>query len=101
MAQDPGATPFPAEQVKKGAELYARNCSTCHGNRLAKPEWAPVDLRTFPREDQARFVDTVTNGIRNMPPWSDVLKPDDIDALWAYVVTGDHAAADSKTKSSR
>jgi mono/diheme cytochrome c family protein len=29
------------------------------------------------------------NGKRNMPPWDDVLKPDDVDALWAYVSTGD------------
>jgi hypothetical protein len=24
-----------------------------------------------------------------MPPWDDLLKPDDLDALWAYVSTGD------------
>jgi len=24
-----------------------------------------------------------------MPPWDDVLKPDDIEALWAYVVAGE------------
>jgi len=23
-----------------------------------------------------------------MPPWGDLLKPDEIDALWAYVATG-------------
>jgi mono/diheme cytochrome c family protein len=23
-----------------------------------------------------------------MPPWGDVLKPEDIDNLWAYVLTG-------------
>jgi len=88
-AQDSGGKPFAPEQISKGAELFATNCSTCHGNRMAKPEWAPVDLRKFPREDHARFVDTVTYGIRNMPPWSDVLKPDDIEALWAYVVAGE------------
>jgi len=86
-AQD--GKPFAPEQIDKGAELFATNCSTCHGNRMAKPEWAPVDLRKFPREDHARFVDTVTYGIRNMPPWSDVLKPDDIEALWAYFVAGE------------
>ena len=33
----------------------------------------------------ARFVDSVTNGTKAMPPWGDVLKPDDIQALWAYL----------------
>ncbi len=87
-AQDAGGKPFAPEQINKGAELFATHCSTCHGNRMAKPEWAPVDLRKFPREDHARFVDTVTYGVRNMPPWSDLLKPDDVEALWAYVLAG-------------
>jgi mono/diheme cytochrome c family protein len=84
-AQD--GKPFPPEQIRKGAELYETRCQTCHGPRMTKPEWAPVDLRKFPRQDHARFVDTVTYGVRNMPPWEDVLKPDDVEALWAYVVT--------------
>ena len=76
------------DQVRKGSELYETHCQTCHGPRLANPPWAP-DLRKFPREDRARFVDTVAYGIRGMPPWDDVLKPDDIEALWAYVVAGE------------
>ena len=88
-AQDAGGKPFAPEQVGKGSALYETHCQTCHGPRMAKPEWAPVDLREFPRQDQARFVDTVTHGIRNMPPWSDVLKPGEIEALWAYVVAGE------------
>jgi hypothetical protein len=24
-----------------------------------------------------------------MPPWDDVLKPEDIEALWAYVLAGE------------
>jgi mono/diheme cytochrome c family protein len=82
------AQPFPAEQIKKGAELYETHCQTCHGPRLANPPWA-ADLRQFPREDRARFVDTVSYGRRGMPPWEDVLKPEDIEALWAYVVAGE------------
>jgi mono/diheme cytochrome c family protein len=80
--------PFAPEEIRKGAALYETHCQTCHGPHLANPEWAK-DLRKFPREDHARFVDTVTYGVRNMPPWEDVLKPDDIEALWAYVVTGE------------
>jgi len=82
------AQPFPNEQIRRGTELYETHCQTCHGPRLANPPWA-ADLRQFPREDRARFVDTVTYGRRGMPPWEDVLKPADIEALWAYVVAGD------------
>jgi mono/diheme cytochrome c family protein len=52
------------------------------------PPWA-TDLRTFPRDQSSRFVDAVTNGVRNMPPWGDVLKRDEVEALWAYVVAGE------------
>jgi mono/diheme cytochrome c family protein len=84
------AQSLPPEQIKKGAELYESHCQTCHGPRLANPPWAP-DLRKFPREDRARFIDTVTYGRRGMPPWDDVLKPDDIEALWAYVIGGERS----------
>ena len=87
-AQDPTAKPFPPAQIKKGAQLYATNCSTCHGNRMANPEWA-IDLRTFPRDQYARFIDSVTHGKNAMPPWGDLLKPDDIEALWSYLVAGE------------
>jgi mono/diheme cytochrome c family protein len=85
-AQD--GKPSAPEEIKKGAALYETHCQTCHGPRMAKPEWA-VDLRKFPPGDHARFVDTVTYGVRNMPPWGDLFSPDDIEALWAYVVAGE------------
>lgn len=79
---------FPPDQVARGAQLFALNCATCHGTRMRNPQLA-IDLHTFPRDAKVRFVDSVMNGKRNMPPWDDVLKPDDLDALWAYVSTGD------------
>ena len=82
------AQPFPPERTKRASELYETHCQTCHGPRLANPPWA-ADLRQFPREDHARFVDTVTYGRRGMPPWEDVLKADEIEALWAYIVAGE------------
>ena len=88
VAQDSGGKPFPREQIRKGADVYAQHCATCHGNRMANPPWA-IDLATFPRDSHARFVDAVTNGVRNMPPWGDVLKTDEIEALWAYLVAGE------------
>jgi mono/diheme cytochrome c family protein len=89
MAQEnPLAKKFPAEQIKRGAALYASNCESCHGVNMIGPPWA-IDLATFPRDRPDRFVDSVSNGIRTMPPWGDVLKPDEIQALWAYVVAGE------------
>jgi hypothetical protein len=32
---------------------------------------------------------SVTNGKNQMPPWGDLLKGDDIEALWAYVTMGE------------
>ena len=80
--------PVTQEQVKTGAEIYATNCATCHGRNMKNPEWA-IDLATIPKDDRQRFVQSVTNGKGNMPPWGDVLKPDDIAALWAYFSTGE------------
>jgi mono/diheme cytochrome c family protein len=87
-AQDSTPKSFSPEQIKVGSALYARNCATCHGARLANPEWA-IDLGTFPKTDHTRFIDSVTHGKNAMPPWGDVLKPDEIEALWSYVYTGE------------
>jgi mono/diheme cytochrome c family protein len=79
---------FPPEQVKRGAQTYSLNCSPCHGPRLYGEESA-FDLRTFPHDQRERFVNSVTRGKNQMPPWGGLLKPEEIDALWAYVVTGE------------
>jgi mono/diheme cytochrome c family protein len=78
---------FKPEQVRSGSETYARHCAPCHGPRMANPEGAS-DLRKFPRDQRERFVTSVSKGKNSMPPWGDVLRPDEIDALWAYVATG-------------
>jgi mono/diheme cytochrome c family protein len=79
---------FTPEQIKKGAAMYAQNCAPCHGPRMKDPEGA-FDLRKFPRDQHERFVTSVTKGVKSMPPWGDLFKPDDIEALWAYVVAGE------------
>jgi mono/diheme cytochrome c family protein len=74
-------------RVRLGAEIFERNCAPCHGPRMQDPESA-FDLRKFPRDQHDRFVNSVTRGKNQMPPWGDMLKPDEIEALWAYVLTG-------------
>src|SRR5713226_8117183 len=70
--------------IRKGAELYAVNCSPCHGLRMQGSESA-FDLRKFPPDKRERFLSSVTRGKNQMPPWGDALSPDQLDALWAYI----------------
>jgi mono/diheme cytochrome c family protein len=79
---------FAPQQIAAGAEIFARNCSPCHGPRMQDPESA-FDLRKFPPGEHDRFVRSVTNGKNQMPPWGDLLKSDDIEAVWAYVTMGE------------
>ena len=85
-AQQPGS--FAPQQIRLGAELFERNYSPCHGPRMQDPEGA-FDLRTFPPDQHGRFVNSVSNGKNSMPPWSGLLKAEEIEALWAYVMAGE------------
>ena len=78
---------FTPEQVSAGQALYDRNCSPCHGSSMADPEGA-FDLRKFPHDQHERFVESIIHGKNTMPPWGSLLKSEEIEALWAYVVSG-------------
>jgi len=82
------AEEFTPERIRAGAAIFSRNCSPCHGTRMQNPESA-FDLRDFPPEQRERFVSSVTRGKNQMPPWGDLLKPEEIEALWAYVMAGE------------
>ncbi len=82
------AQEFPPEKVKLGADTYARHCAPCHGARMKNPEGA-FDLMTFPKDGESRFQTSVSKGKNSMPPWGGLLKQEEIDALWAYVVAGE------------
>src|SRR5437879_13244838 len=84
-AQGPQARTFTPEQLKTGAEIYARNCSPCHGARMLDPQGAS-DLRKFPRGERERFINSVMSGKNQLPAWCDLLKPEDVKATWAGVV---------------
>jgi mono/diheme cytochrome c family protein len=81
---------FSPESIQIGAEIFERNCSPCHGPRMQDPESA-FDLRKFPRDAHDRFITSVTRGKNQMPPWGDLLKPEEIEALWAYIVAGERS----------
>jgi mono/diheme cytochrome c family protein len=83
----PDAAPNP-QLVPQGKSLFAQMCSHCHGVNMVNPGTSSFDLRKFPHDDKARFVNSVTHGKNTMPAWGDILQPDEIEALWAYIRTG-------------
>lgn len=89
MAAAPPAEETEADMAAKGKALYAHHCSHCHGFNMVNAGTIAYDLRRFPHDDKARFVHSVTEGKNGrMPQWGDLLKPLEIDEIWAYVLTG-------------
>jgi mono/diheme cytochrome c family protein len=82
------AQSFSKDEIASGAELYAVNCSPCHGAHMQDPG-AAFNLRKFPADQHERFVTAVTRGKNQMPPWGDFFKPEQLEALWAYIVAGE------------
>ena len=78
IAQDPAAL------VSQGRRVYTSLCARCHGLNLVSGGLG-ADLRQFPRDGHERFRQSVTKGVRAMPAWEGVLKPGDLEALWAYI----------------
>jgi mono/diheme cytochrome c family protein len=87
-AQGEETQKFTPEQIAAGAEIYSVNCSPCHGARMLEPGSA-FNLRNFPHDQRERFIISITRGKNQMPPWGDFFKPEQLEALWAYVVAGE------------
>lgn len=80
-AQDAAVPPTP----EAGRKAYTSYCVRCHGLNLAVGSSAFFDLRTFPKDDKARFIESVSNGKRAMPAWKGIVRPDEMEAIWAYI----------------
>ena len=78
-----------SDLIEHGRELYADTCATCHGRDMVIFGGLAFDLRKFPKDDFARFRDSVLNGKNEvMPAWRDKITDEDLAALWAYVGSG-------------
>ncbi len=76
------------DDVEEGRSLFNETCATCHGRDMTNPGLA-FDLRKFPRDDPARFRNSVLGGKGpGMPSWKDKLSDEDIRILWAFVLSG-------------
>lgn len=78
-----------------GRALYLENCATCHGDdgRAATElgrKYKAEDFtgKGFARMSPAKARRIVENGIKNtkMKGWKDELKPDELEAVTAYVL---------------
>jgi quinohemoprotein ethanol dehydrogenase len=76
-----------ADVVKKGGEIFTPHCASCH---LNMPGSLAPDLRRMSPETHDAFKQIVLGGaLRNagMPPWDDVLTPEDADAIHAFLIS--------------
>jgi quinohemoprotein ethanol dehydrogenase len=75
-----------APNAEAGTEVFAENCSTCHGATGHGGNGGP-DLRTMPlAKEQAGAEKQVTNGGGGMPAFKGVLSEEEIKNVAAYVV---------------
>jgi heme/copper-type cytochrome/quinol oxidase subunit 2/mono/diheme cytochrome c family protein len=81
-AEEGGAT----ADAAAGKEVFAENCSTCHGATGHGGNGGP-DLTTMPKaQEQASAEEQVTNGGGGMPPFGGILSEEEISNVAAYVV---------------
>jgi heme/copper-type cytochrome/quinol oxidase subunit 2/mono/diheme cytochrome c family protein len=75
-----------APNAEAGEEVFAENCSTCHGATGHGGNGGP-DLRTMPlAQEQAGAEMQVTNGGGGMPAFKGTLSEEEIKNVAAYVV---------------
>lgn len=71
----------------QGKQLYTSFCARCHGVDMVNTG-VSFDLRSFPKDDKARFRRSVTKGLRAMPAWEGRFDAEELDSLWLYVAGG-------------
>ncbi|MBS1882636.1 MAG: PQQ-binding-like beta-propeller repeat protein [Actinobacteria bacterium] len=75
-----------APNAEAGSEVFAENCSVCHGATGHGGNGGP-DLRTMPlAQEQAGAEKQVTDGGGGMPPFGGTLSEEEIKNVAAYVV---------------
>lgn len=66
-----------------GADVYAVNCTPCHNGSGEGGTGADLRQSTL---DLGEITSVIINGLgKLMPPWGDVLTPEEIEAVAAYV----------------
>jgi quinohemoprotein ethanol dehydrogenase len=82
-AQLPGVTP---QTIAMGSALFTENCSICHSNQPRAPL---PDLRRMQPGTHDVFDRILLEGLlvpNGMPRWDDMLKPDQVKAIHAFLI---------------
>ena len=82
----PVHTPADTAKIETGIQAYNNYCFTCHGENLVSSGQV-FDLRRLKPDDRDRFQKAVLNGKGQMPPWKGVVEDEQIEAIWAYVMS--------------
>jgi quinohemoprotein ethanol dehydrogenase len=83
---DPPPVTASEQTIARGAKLFADTCAQCHGQQALG---GVKDLRKMTRETHGKFNDIVLKGIyqdKGMANFSDLLKPDEVDAIHGYLI---------------
>lgn len=78
-----------AAQNMSGKDLYKENCLRCHGlNGKGKgPDLTSAKKQAKWKDSDEKIVRKITNGAFGMPSFGKKLKPEQINAIAAYVRT--------------
>jgi mono/diheme cytochrome c family protein len=94
MAEDFGS----AAQLALGKDLYFENCMVCHGD-AAQSGGIVADLRWAPAPaTKETFAEVVLGGkyaTAGMASFANTLKPEDVEAIRAYIVNRAHEDAEA------
>jgi len=94
-AQLPGVTP---ETIAQGRVTFSKNCSICHSNLPRAP--LPSLLRMSKGAHDA-FDEIVLRGLlvaNGMPRWDDLMSPDEVKAIHAYLIDAQRKAYEDEQR---
>ena len=77
------------EKMKLGLDVYNNKamCGTCHTLQAAGSSGNIGPNLDALKPQIAQIINAVTNGIGVMPPWEDILTPEEIEAVAYYIFT--------------
>ena len=88
-AEKASAIAYTPANVKAGQEIFTKRCYACHSVAEGEVRLGPSLYHEMqgphPKKNVAQMREQILNGKNKMPPFKDILTPEDIDRVIAYV----------------